>query len=89
MNCPLCTLDDILEHPASFECLTCGHDWEKEEAEENEAGPVARVVKDAHGNVLENGDIVAMVKDLKVEGNFKGAEKRDEIQRDSSGGRGP
>ena len=28
----------------------------------------ARVVKDAHGNVLADGDIVAMVKDLKLGG---------------------
>ena len=28
----------------------------------------ARVVKDAHGNVLADGDIVAMIKDLKLGG---------------------
>ena len=28
-----------------------------------------RVVKDAYGNVLANGDIVAMVKDLKLKGS--------------------
>lgn len=69
--CPLCTLDDVLEHPTTFECLTCGHDWEKEAVEEEDAGPVERVVKDAHGNVLQNGDIVAMVKDLKLKGASK------------------
>ena len=30
--------------------------------------PAERIVKDAHGNVLENGDIVAMVTDLKLKG---------------------
>ena len=69
--CPLCTLDDVLEHPTAFECLTCGHDWEKEAVAEEEPGPVERVVKDAHGNVLQNGDIVAMVKDLKLKGTSK------------------
>ena len=67
MNCPLCTLDDVLEHPSNYECLTCGHEWKKEEDE----GPVERIVKDAHGNVLQNGDIVAMVKDLKLKGTSK------------------
>ena len=72
MECPLCTVDDILEHPTLFECLTCGHEWPKEKAEEEEVdGPVERIVKDAHGNVLSNGDIVAMVKDLKLKGTSK------------------
>ncbi|WP_411846359.1 zinc ribbon domain-containing protein YjdM [Roseibacillus persicicus] len=71
MTCPLCTLDDILEHPTSYECLTCGHDWKKETQQEEDTGPEERVVKDAHGNVLQNGDIVAMVKDLKLKGTSK------------------
>lgn len=33
-----------------------------------EAPEAARVVKDAHGNVLADGDIVAMIKDLKLGG---------------------
>lgn len=71
-SCPLCTVDDILEHPDHFECLTCGHDWAKEAAAmEGDEGPVVRVVKDAHGNILANGDIVAMVKDLKLKGTSK------------------
>lgn len=35
----------------------------------DEAGPAERVVKDAYGNVLATGDIVAMVKDLKLKGS--------------------
>lgn len=69
--CPLCTVDDVLEHSTTFECLTCGHDWKKEEVEEEDGGPAGRVVKDAYGNTLENGDIVAMVKDLKLKGTSK------------------
>jgi protein PhnA len=69
--CPLCTLEDVLEHPTAYECLTCGHDWEKQAVAEEEAEPVERIVKDAHGNVLQNGDIVAMVKDLKLKGTSK------------------
>lgn len=62
-KCPMCEMDDILEHPTLYECMTCGHEWERaEEAEE-------RVVKDAHGNVLSDGDVVAMVKDLKLKGS--------------------
>lgn len=63
--CPLCEMTDVLDHDDRFECLTCGHEWPKEDAEES---PEERVVKDAHGNVLANGDVVAMVKDLKLKG---------------------
>ena len=38
---------DVLEHAERWECVTCGHEWERE------APPAAaRVVKDAHGTVL-------------------------------------
>lgn len=63
VTCPLCTMNDVLDHTEKYECMTCGHEWEKEEQEQ--------VVKDAHGNVLENGDIVQMVKDLKLKGTSK------------------
>lgn len=61
--CPACTLEDVLEHPEKWECATCGHEWAKEEAPE-----AARVVKDAHGNVLTEGDTVITIKDLKLGG---------------------
>lgn len=47
--------------------MTCGHDWPKEEA--GGGASAGRVVKDAHGNVLADGDIVAMIKDIKLKGS--------------------
>jgi len=63
-------MNEVLEHPGRIECLTCGHEWVGTEGagEGAEEGPAERVVKDAYGNVLANGDIVAMVKDLKLKG---------------------
>lgn len=61
--CPACTLEDVLGHPDHWECATCGHEWPKEAAPE-----AARVVKDAHGNVLADGDSVVLIKDLKLRG---------------------
>ena len=63
LTCPLCSMDDVLSFPDHLECATCGHEWE---ADEEPAA--ARIVKDAHGNILENGYIVAMVTDLKLKG---------------------
>jgi len=65
--CPLCEMTDVLDHPDHFECLTCGHDWPHAAAAD--APAAARVVKDAYGNVLADGDIVAMIKDLKLKGS--------------------
>lgn len=64
--CPICEMTEILLHADHYECVTCGHEWDK--SAEDEAPAADRVVKDAHGNVLSTGDIVAMVKDLKLGG---------------------
>ena len=64
--CPLCEMDDIVTFPGRMECATCGHEWTTEAAEQP-SGP--RVVKDANGNVLADGDVVAMIKDLKLKGS--------------------
>jgi protein PhnA len=34
-----------------------------------DAQEVAKVVRDAHGNVLNDGDMVTLVKDLKIKGS--------------------
>ena len=53
-------MTELLELEEVYECVTCGHEWQKPEKE--------RVVKDAHGNVLVEGDVVAMAKDIKLKG---------------------
>lgn len=73
----MCEMTDILDLPDRWECVTCGHEWEK--------APVAeapRVVKDAHGNVLADGDCVILIKDLKLGGSqvLKGGSKSKPIR---------
>jgi protein PhnA len=78
--CPACTLEDILPHSDHWECATCGHEWSREADNAPEA---ARVVKDAVGNVLENGDTVVLIKDLKLRGGtgvLKGGTKAKNIR---------
>jgi protein PhnA len=49
-------------------CPECGHEWAAEAgAVPEETG--ARVIKDAVGNVLADGDTVTVVKDLKIKGS--------------------
>ncbi len=57
-------MEEVLGHAEHWECATCGHEWPKAAAPE-----AARVVKDAHGNVLVDGDSVVLVKDLKLRGS--------------------
>ena len=48
-----------------FVCPECANEWTPE-AEEVES---EKVVKDAVGNILEDGDTVTIIKDLKVKGS--------------------
>ena len=66
-TCPLCETNSILTLQDGFECLTCGHEWQNAVAAGESVNE--RVVKDAYGNVLSDGDIVAMIKDLKLKGS--------------------
>lgn len=80
-SCPMCEMTDVLEFPDKWECVTCGHEWERAPEPEAAAGP--RVVKDAHGNVLSDGDCVVLIKDLKLGGGnqvLKGGSKSKPIR---------
>lgn len=65
--CPVCEMTHVLIHPSHCECVTCGHEWPVED--QGDTPLIERIVKDAHGNVLANGDVVAMIKDLKLKGS--------------------
>lgn len=45
-------------------CPECGHEWSASAP----ASEAARVYKDANGNVLQDGDTVSVIKDLKLKG---------------------
>lgn len=47
-------------------CPCCGHAWNPGEVE---AVETARVWQDAHGHVLQDGDTVTLVKDLRIQGS--------------------
>ena len=52
-------------------CPECGHEWSAEtmtQAADGAEGMDASVVKDANGNVLQDGDTVVLIKDLPVKG---------------------
>jgi len=77
--CPECTMEEVIAHTDKWECVTCGFEWARDIAETAEAG---RIVKDAHGNVLADGDCVILIKDLKLGGTqvLKGGSKSKPIK---------
>lgn len=74
----MCETTEVLEHAERWECVTCGHEWERAP---EVAGP--RVVKDAHGTVLADGDQVILLKALPLKGSnqvLKGGSKSKPIR---------
>ena len=76
----MCEMTDVLKHAERYECVTCGHEWERTAEPEAATGP--RIVKDAHGNALVDGDCVILIKDLKLGGSqvLKGGLKSKPIR---------
>ena len=64
--CPQCWSSYTYEDRNLLVCPECSHEWTAGEAAQ-EAD--AAVVKDANGNVLNDGDTVTVIKDLKVKGS--------------------
>lgn len=64
-NCPKCNSEYTYEDGVLLICPECGYEWtlESEAAKAEES-----LIKDANGNVLNDGDTVTIIKDLKVKG---------------------
>lgn len=61
-NCPECKSEYTYEDGNLLICPMCAYEWSTSvESEE-------KVFKDANGNILQNGDTVSIIKDLKVKG---------------------
>jgi protein PhnA len=66
-NCPLCISQYTYEDGGLLICPECGHEWTLgSEKEDNEK---VKLIRDANGNVLSDGDTVTVIKDLKVKGS--------------------
>jgi protein PhnA len=65
--CPKCSSTYTYEDRDNLVCPECAHEWP---ATAVAAASVeeARVVRDANGNVLQDGDSVILIKELKVKG---------------------
>ena len=66
-NCPACKSEYTYEQGNMYVCPECAHEWSQDTAAENTEQ--ARVWKDSNGNVLQDGDSVTVIKDLKIKGS--------------------
>lgn len=66
--CPQCRSAITYPTGTSLMCAECGHEWNPEEVAAAEVADGPAVIKDANGNVLQDGDDVVVIKDLPVKG---------------------
>lgn len=68
--CPKCSSEFTYADGNLLICPECAHEWSPTAAApQEEAAPSAKIFRDAHGNVLQDGDSVTVIKDLKVKGS--------------------
>ncbi len=67
-SCPKCQSEFTYSSDDLMVCPDCGHEWDPNEVQAEETG---LLVKDANGNLLQDGDSVVIVKDLPVKGAAK------------------
>lgn len=60
-NCPKCESEYTYEDGGMYVCPMCHYEWNDTILEEN-------LIKDVNGNVLQEGDSVVVIKDLKIKG---------------------
>ena len=65
-KCPECGSEYTYTDANMYVCPECAHEWSQEAASESDD---ESVIKDAHGNILMDGDTVSVIKDLKVKGS--------------------
>lgn len=61
--CPECGADFTYAVDALLNCPSCGHEWSVVAETDTD------VIRDAVGNILQDGDTVTVIKDLKVKGS--------------------
>ncbi|WP_422768086.1 zinc ribbon domain-containing protein YjdM [Photobacterium leiognathi subsp. mandapamensis] len=63
--CPNCQSEYVYQDQANLVCPECAHEWNPAEVAVEET----IVMKDVNGTLLQEGDKVTFIKDLKVKGS--------------------
>jgi protein PhnA len=65
--CPQCKSVYVYEDGSLFICPECAYEWSNSTQLNN--SETAKVVRDANGNILQDGDTITVIKDLKIKGS--------------------
>jgi protein PhnA len=68
-HCPNCNSENIYLDVNLWTCPDCAHEWTLSASPTSPTTEEPNQIKDAHGNVLHDGDTVTVIKDLKVKGS--------------------
>ncbi len=68
-NCPQCRSENIYADGNLWVCPECSYEWSSFAAEELKTEATDNRIRDAHGNILQDGDTVTVIKDLKIKGS--------------------
>ena len=66
-QCPKCSSEYTYDDGTMYVCPECTHEWMKDVV--TEGTDQKRVVRDAYGNLLQDGDSVTVIKGLKIKGS--------------------
>jgi protein PhnA len=66
-SCPICHSEYTYEDGSTLICPECSHEWSKDVVKQ--APNDERITKDANGNILQDGDTVTVIKELKIKGS--------------------
>ena len=71
-NCTKCNSENIYADANMWICPECGHEWSAFSQDKSDSQPDvvdSSVIKDVNGNILQDGDSVTVIKDLKIKGS--------------------
>jgi protein PhnA len=69
-KCPKCNSENIYEDGNLWTCPECSHEWSALKTADTEVQEVIdSATRDAHGTVIQTGDSVTLIKDLKIKGS--------------------
>ena len=66
-KCPVCGSEYTYQDRDMYVCPECAHEWSVNAVEES--ADDGKIIKDANGSLLADGDSVTVIKDLKVKGS--------------------
>lgn len=77
-KCPKCNSEYTYEDGNILICPECAYEWTLNS--ENQNTDDVLVVKDSNGNILNDGDSVTIIKDLKVKGSSSALKKGTKVK---------